>query len=346
MKPVIAFSITFLVVSNLVACNPAANPGSIKGTSDVLASVQAPSVAMTRTAAMSASAIPLPSPLPSDTPFPALPPTQSPTVAITPWTPSPTPACNRAAAGNPIDITVPDETILRPGEVFTKTWRLLNTGVCTWTGEYSLVWFSGNQLKAPVQTFLSSRVEPGHGIDLSLDMQAPDLPGTYQSNWKLQNSSGMLFGIGPNGDAPFWVRIIVAEPEVAQPSATNAMTPTAAIYLSGLANLRVDEGLDLDTNQVNNGAADDVVFRQPGGNAFELIPQNKARLGVFGLAQPVIEDCRSASLKEDAIGLNSLATGTYICYSTNQGLPGSARLVFLNASAGTLTLEILTWSIP
>jgi hypothetical protein len=209
-----------------------------------------------------------------------------------------------------------------------------------------MVWFSGNQLNAPVQTFLTKRVEPGHGSDLSLDMQAPEQPGSYQSNWKLQNASGTLFGIGPNGDAPFWVRIIVAEPEVAQPSATEAVTPTVAVYLSGLVTLQLDETLDLDTNQVNHGAADDVAFNHAGEEIFQLTPQNRARVGVYGLDAPTIDDCSSVSLGSDPVALDGLTAGTYLCYQTNQGLPGNARLVFLNAPAGTLTLEVLTWSIP
>jgi hypothetical protein len=197
-----------------------------------------------------------------------------------------------------------------------------------------------------VQTFLSNRNEPGHGTDLSLDMQAPDQPGTYQSNWKLQNASGKMFGIGPSGDAPFWVRITVAELEMPQPSPTSVVTPTVAVYLNGLATLHLGEALDLDTNQVNKGSTDDVVFNQTTESVHQLTPQNQARLGVFGINQPVIGDCRSGSLSGDPVALDTLTSGTYLCYLTNQGLPGSARMVFLNAPDGTLTLEILTWSIP
>jgi hypothetical protein len=31
------------------------------------------------------------------------------------------------------DVTIPDDTVLDPGESFTKTWRLKNSGTCSWT---------------------------------------------------------------------------------------------------------------------------------------------------------------------------------------------------------------------
>jgi len=37
------------------------------------------------------------------------------------------------------DVTVPDGTKMEPGDDFTKTWRLLNAGTCSWTTAYRLV---------------------------------------------------------------------------------------------------------------------------------------------------------------------------------------------------------------
>jgi len=55
--------------------------------------------------------------------------------------------------------------------------------------------------------YLNAEVLPGQSIDVSVEFIAPSEPGTYQSNWMLQSQNGDLFGLGPNGDAPFWVRI-------------------------------------------------------------------------------------------------------------------------------------------
>ena len=37
------------------------------------------------------------------------------------------------------DVTVPDGTVLSPGEHFRKVWRLRNTGTCTWNRSYKVV---------------------------------------------------------------------------------------------------------------------------------------------------------------------------------------------------------------
>ena len=92
-----------------------------------------------------------PSPAPSLTPV-STPTGITPTVIVLP-SPSPalptagnpTPAgnCDLAGAGNPIDITIPDDTKMQPGQTFTKVWRLQNIGTCTWTNAYTAGQFSG-----------------------------------------------------------------------------------------------------------------------------------------------------------------------------------------------------------
>ena len=38
------------------------------------------------------------------------------------------------------DLSIPDGSSVAPGAAFTKTWRLLNNGTCTWGPSYNLVW--------------------------------------------------------------------------------------------------------------------------------------------------------------------------------------------------------------
>ena len=153
-------------------------------------------------------------------------PTAIPTIARSPQpepTPSQTGACNRVAAGVPFDVTIPDDTIMQPGQSFTKTWRLVNNGTCKWTRLYAVVFFSGNPMGAQQTQYLNAEVLPGQSIDVSVEFIAPFESGTYQSNWMLQSQAGELFGLGPNGDAPFWVRIQVVGPE------TPTQTPTSTL---------------------------------------------------------------------------------------------------------------------
>ena len=104
--------------------------------------------------------------------------------------------CNQAAAGHPFDVTIPDDTILAPGETFSKTWRLENAGSCTWSRAYTVVFFSGNSLDAFQIQALTGEVQPEQAIDITVDMQAPTIPGVYQSNWMLSDPEGNLLGLG------------------------------------------------------------------------------------------------------------------------------------------------------
>jgi hypothetical protein len=64
-------------------------------------------------------------------------------------------------------------------------------------------------MNASEVVYLGREIRPGEQVDIAVDMRAPDESGSYQGNWKLLNPFGQLFGIGPKGDAPFWVRISV-----------------------------------------------------------------------------------------------------------------------------------------
>ena len=103
----------------------------------------------------------------------------------------PTSNCN---AGQFIDdITIPDGTIISPGDNFTKTWRLKNIGTCTWTSSYAVVFTSGSSMGGPAAQALSGNVNPGQTVDISVNLTAPGSNGTYTGNYKLRDSGGVLF---------------------------------------------------------------------------------------------------------------------------------------------------------
>lgn len=126
------------------------------------------------------------------------------------------------------DVTVRDNTRFDPGESFVKVWRLRNSSECTWTPGYLLTFFGGNRLGASSTVPLSQDVPPGEDVDLAVDMRAPSSPGTYQGFWKMRSPEGEFFGIGPQGDQSFWVKIQVPAPPTAEasPSDTPTATPT------------------------------------------------------------------------------------------------------------------------
>lgn len=135
-------------------------------------------------------------------------PTPSPTPTATPTsTPEP---CNRAAFVR--DVSYPDGTEVEINAAITKTWRLRNTGTCTWTSAYELVFERGDQLGAPGSKPLSAApVRPGDTVDVSVGLTAPDVPGDYQGFFMLRSNTGMVFGVGVNGRNSFWVQLEVVD---------------------------------------------------------------------------------------------------------------------------------------
>jgi len=110
------------------------------------------------------------------------------------------------------DVTIPDGTVLGRGAYFTKVWRIQNIGTCTWTPYFSVVFISGDRLDASSINPISNYVYPGNYIDLAVNMTAPTRDGHYEGFWELRDTSGALFGIGPQADNPFWVDINVSGP--------------------------------------------------------------------------------------------------------------------------------------
>lgn len=91
------------------------------------------------------------------------------------------------------DVTIPDGTILDPGETFTKTWRLKNAGTCSWTPSYAVVFSNGDSMSGPATQALTTTVNPGQTVDISVNLKAPSTPGDYTSYWKLRNAVGVTF---------------------------------------------------------------------------------------------------------------------------------------------------------
>ena len=109
------------------------------------------------------------------------------------------------------DLTVPDGSSFAPGAAFTKTWRLMNIGTCTWTTSYTLAWSGGDAVGAAAPVTLPVSVAPGQMVDVSLNLTAPTTPGHYKGLFKLSNQSGVPFGIGDSANDPFWVDINVVQ---------------------------------------------------------------------------------------------------------------------------------------
>jgi len=107
---------------------------------------------------------------------------------------------------NTIDVNYPDNTVVTPGEEFTKTWLIKNTGSCAWGEGYVLVYSYGEKMNGAFVPF-TSVIAPGEETEVSVTFKAPDLAGTYFSFWTMQNPAGVTF-LG-NDDKALYVQIIV-----------------------------------------------------------------------------------------------------------------------------------------
>lgn len=105
-----------------------------------------------------------------------------------------------------VDVNYPDNTIVSPGQEFTKTWKIKNIGSCTWGEGYSLIYSYGDKMSGVAQP-LPGAIAPGQEVDVSVTFKAPDLPGTYFSFWTMANPQNVPF-LG-NDDKALYVQIIV-----------------------------------------------------------------------------------------------------------------------------------------
>ncbi len=112
------------------------------------------------------------------------------------------------------DVTIPDGTDIKAGTAFTKTWRIKNIGTCNWTTDFDLVFVSGDAMNAPAAVDFTSAVAPGSTVDLTVTMTAPAKAGTYTGYWQLRSGNGVVFGLGPNQNKSFWVKIDVPSDQV------------------------------------------------------------------------------------------------------------------------------------
>jgi hypothetical protein len=106
-----------------------------------------------------------------------------------------------------VDVNVPDDTTMSPGQDFIKTWKIKNIGTCTWDDAYKLVRSYGDEELVGVAQPLSAAIGPQQEVEVSVQFTAPDLPGTYRSYWTLQNGAGIAFQ--GNDNKVLYVQIVV-----------------------------------------------------------------------------------------------------------------------------------------
>ncbi len=170
------------------------------------------------------------------------------------------------------DVTVPDNALMSRGIKFTKTWRFMNSGKCKWSG-YTISFVAGDRMETPGSSPIPE-TEPGKTVDVSIELTAPSIDGSYTGFYELKNDRGETLAIGT--EKTFWVKILIGN-AVAAPVSTVAITPingtpvkvtgpascnysSSSSYLNEIANLintaRVQAGLSqLNVNPALAAAA-------------------------------------------------------------------------------------------
>ena len=118
--------------------------------------------------------------------------------------PSPTPACLDNLTYLE-DLSIPDGTLVAPGESLDKRWLVENTGSCNWDAGYSLRLVAGLDLGvSETQDLYPSR--SGSSATIRMIFTAPSEPNTYRSAWQAYNPQGEAFG------DPIFIEVTVTNP--------------------------------------------------------------------------------------------------------------------------------------
>jgi hypothetical protein len=224
------------------------------------------------------------------------------------------------------DVTIPDNTNMSPGEDFDKTWRLRNSGTCTWNSEYDLVFVDGAIMGGPASKPLTGAVAPGNTVDLTVDLTAPGSNGTHRGNWRLRNNRDVLFGL------TFYVQIVVGP----------TPTPVPEVYEAETMTIDSSYHFDLDDgDSTADSSSRDAQYEAVSDVEQYLKPVNGATFKKWGGSAPSYNDCDDASLSSNKIPMGDIPVGTWVCYETNEGRIG--RFEVEGKTTYTWTIDFRTW---
>jgi hypothetical protein len=196
------FVLLISMTSFLSACGPSASNNAIIATS-VAMTVQAQN---TQQAAFTPTNLPV-------VDLPTLP--SAPTATLGPTAAPPTAPPAGSADIKPCysanfvsDVSIPDGTIVTPGQTFWKTWRVLNSGSCTWDSTYKFVFVNGDLMGGGFVYPFPGVATPGQTVDIPIELFAPTVAGTYTGTWMIEAPDKTLIGVGQY-DQPLSVQVVV-----------------------------------------------------------------------------------------------------------------------------------------
>ncbi len=208
----LAIALIMLTAMIVIAC-------SNKAPAETLAPTLAQTLVIPITGATEAAA-------PATAEVPAASTVPTPEFTPTPGTPRPTnfPDCTNSALFV-ADVTITDNSEMVGDTVFTKTWRIVNTGTCIWASDYSVTNYAGESMSAPASVSLTLTY-PGQTVDISIPLRAPNTIGTHKGYFVIKNPAGLIMKI--NTDSRLWVVIDVKSTVAATPIVATSIPATAS----------------------------------------------------------------------------------------------------------------------
>jgi uncharacterized protein YkwD len=228
------FTLTLLATIILAGCNAQAPTEAAVATSSVTqeSAVTEPPVVQSPVALEGSTATALP--------------VETAGITATAGTPRPTnePNCTNSAAFV-TDVTIPDNTPIVAGTPFTKTWRVSNTGTCIWGPDYTLSYYSDERMAAPPSIPLPLTF-PSQNADISIDLVAPNTPGTHRGNFVIKNPAGLIMKV--NSDSRLWLVInVTLEAPTATPAAGAATGSSSAGLVTSTCAFSSDPAIITET---------------------------------------------------------------------------------------------------
>ena len=92
------------------------------------------------------------------------------------------------------DVTIPDGTLLKPNEVFTKTWLVQNNGGCAWPPGFTFSHVGGDLMRGRTVK-LEEPIPVGAKRQISVQLVVPGgQNGLAQGSWRMADADGNYFG--------------------------------------------------------------------------------------------------------------------------------------------------------
>ncbi len=243
------------------------------------------------------------------------------------------------------DVTVPDKTVFRQNQAFTKVWQIKNTGSSTWGAGYKWTFDGGDRMGGPDYINVPS-TGGGATWNPSVNLQAPSNPGTYRGYWRMEAPNGQKFG------DRVWVLIqvshgganvttYVSESDAAAgPDQPGFWKQGTASYWHDATGVGDGGHMYWTYNNDNAHGTDDVGFWRPNlpttqpYEVFVFIPRNYATTKQAHYSIYAADGQHDVTINQEAYYDQWVSLGTY---QFNSGTGGYLRLIDQTGEAYTST---------